>query len=88
MVDMAKEAERILKSDGLANFVLNDYRNKGFLVNMHADFMTAILKGTNLKMWDIVISEVISQKLRFRKEDYKLRRTVKCHEYIMTFKKA
>lgn len=87
MVDMAKEAERILKPDGLANFVLNDYREKGYLVNMHSDFMTAILKGTNLKMWDMVVSEVISQSLRFRKKSYEARRTVKCHEYIMTFKK-
>jgi len=88
MVDMVKEAERILKPNGLANFVLNDYRDKGFLVNMHADFIAAILQGTNLKMWDIVVSEVISQALRFRKKAYENRRTVKCHEYIMTFKKC
>ena len=88
MVDMAKEAERILKPGGLANFVLNDYRDKSYLVNMHADFMTAILKGTNLKMWDMVVSEVISQSLMFRKKSYEARRTVKCHEYIMTFKKV
>jgi len=87
MVDMAKETERILKPSGLANFVLNDYRHKGFLINMHADFITAVLKGTNLKMWDMVVSEVISQSLRFRKREYENRRTVKCHEYIMTFKK-
>jgi len=88
MVDMAREAERILKPGGLANFVLNDYRKDSYLVNMHADFMTAILKGTNLKMWDMVVSEVVSQALRFRKHDYEKRRTVKCHEYIMTFKKS
>jgi len=88
MVDMAKEAERILKPEGLANFVLNDYRKDSYLINMHADFMAAVLKGTNLKMWDMVVSEVISQALRFRKHDYEKRRTVKCHEYIMTFKKA
>jgi len=87
MVDMAKEAERILKPGGLANFVLNDYRDKSYLVNMHSDFMTAVLKGTGLRMWDMVVSEVISQPLRFRKKAYQARRTVKCHEYIMTFKK-
>lgn len=87
MVDMGKEAECILKPGGLANFVLNDYRKDGHLVNMHSDFMAAILNGTNLKMWDMVISEVISQALRFRKKAYENRRTVKCHEYIMTFKK-
>ena len=87
MVDMAKEAERILKPNGLASFVLNDYRKDSYLVNMHADFMSAILKGTNLKMWDMVVAEVISQSLRFRKKAYEARRTVKCHEYIMTFKK-
>ena len=88
MVDMAKEAERILKLGGLASFVLNDYREKGYLVNMHADFMTAVLKGTGLVLWDMVVSEVISQSLRLRKKSYKARRTVKCHEYIMTFKKV
>ena len=87
MVDMAKEAERILVPGGLANFVLNDYREDGYLVNMHADFMGAILKGTNLKMWDMAIAEVVSQALRFRKKAYNNKRTVKCHEYIMTFKK-
>lgn len=79
--------ERILKPGGLANFVLNDYREKGNLVNMHADFMTAVLKGTGLVMWDMVISVIMAQTMRFRSRDYKLRRTVKCHEYIMTFKK-
>ena len=88
MVDMGKEAERILKPNGLANFVLNDYRDGGYLINMHGDFVGAILGGTGLRMWDIVVSEVISQSLRFRKKSYKARRTVKCHEYIMTFKKV
>ena len=60
-----------------------------FLINAHADFMTAILKGTNLKMWDMVVCEVISSsRMRFRSQDYKLRRTVKSQEYIMTFKKV
>jgi predicted RNA methylase len=88
MVDMAKEAERILKPNGLANFVLNDYREKSYLVNMHSDFLQAVSKNTGLKMWDMVVSEVISQSLRFRKKSYQTRRTVKCHEYIMTFKKG
>jgi len=88
MVDMAKEAERILKPNGLANFVLNDYRKDSYLINMHSDFMIAILTGTNLKMWDMVVSEVISQALRFRKKAYENRRTVKCHDYIMTFRKC
>ena len=87
MSDMGKEAERILKSGGLANFVINDFRKNGVVVNMHSDFINAILRKSNLKLHDLVIAEVISQALRFRKHDYEKRRTVKCHEYIITFKK-
>jgi predicted RNA methylase len=87
MGDMGLEAERILKSGGLANFVINDYRKDGYLVPMHSHFIDSILKKSGLKLHDFVVSEVISQRLSFRKEDFKLRRTVKCHEYVITFKK-
>jgi len=85
MGEMGKEAERILKKGGIANFVINDFRKNGEIILMHKDFIDSILKNSKLKLHDIVISEVISQALRFRKHDYKRRRTVKCHEYIITF---
>ncbi len=88
MGEMGREAERILKPGGLANFVINDFRKEGALIPMHAEFTAAILKASNLVLHDVVIAEVISQALRFRKHDYERRRTVKCHEYILTFKKA
>jgi predicted RNA methylase len=87
MGDMGREAERILKPGGLANFVINDYRENGEIVPMHADFINSIKDKSNLFLHDFVVSEVISQALRFRKHDYERRRTVKCHEYIITFKK-
>ena len=87
MGDMGKEAERILKPGGLANFVINDFRDKGSVIPMHSDFINYILSKSNLVLHDLVVAEVISQALRFRKHDYERRRTVKCHEYVITFKK-
>jgi len=87
MGDMGREAERILKPGGLANFVINDYRKDGELIPMHADFINAIKNKSGLALHDLVVAEVVSQALRFRKHDYERRRTVKCHEYVITFKK-
>ena len=83
---MGREAERILKPGGLANFVINDYRKKGEIIPMHSDFIAAIKQKSGLILHDFVVAEVISQALRFRKHDYDRRRTVKCHEYVITFK--
>jgi hypothetical protein len=87
MGDMGAEAYRILKPGGLANFVINDFRKDGVLIPMHADFINAILRKSDLVLHDLVVAEVVSQALRFRKHDYDRRRTVKCHEYVITFKK-
>jgi predicted RNA methylase len=87
MGQMGAEAERILKPGGLANFVINDYRENGEIVPMHADFINAIKRDSGMALHDLVVAEVISQALRFRKHDYERRRTVKCHEYVITFKK-
>ena len=87
MGQMGFEAERILTPGGLANFVINDFREDGILMVMHADFINAILEHTDLVLHDLVIAEVISQRLRFRKKEYDFKRTVKCHEYVITFKK-
>jgi len=84
---MGKEAARILKPGGLANFVINDFRRDGILIPMHADFMQAIMRSSGLLLHDFVVAEVMSQALRFRKHDYERRRTVKCHEYVITFRK-
>jgi hypothetical protein len=87
MGDMGAEAARILKPGGLANFVINDYREEGVVVPMHSDFINSILKRSPLVLHDLVVAEVVSQALRFRKHDYERRRTVKCHEYVITFRK-
>lgn len=87
MADMGAEAARILKPGGLANFVINDYRQEGVVVPMHADFIAAMQRDSGLVLHDLVIAEVVSQALRFRKHDYERRRTVKCHEYVITFRK-
>ena len=44
-------------------------------------------ENAGFKLWDFVIAEVESQKIRLRKKDYNIKRTVKCHEYVITFKK-
>jgi predicted RNA methylase len=87
MGEMGREAERILRPGGIANFVINDFREKGRMVLMHADFVNAIIDVSNLQLHDIVIAEVVSQSHRFWRKQYNLRKTTKCHEYIITFKK-
>ena len=88
MGEMAVEACRILTPGGLANFVINDYRDGGILIPMHSDFINSILSKSELMLHDFVVAEVLSQSIRFRKRvQYPARYTVKCHEYIITFKK-
>lgn len=85
MAEMSYEVARILRPGGLATLVINDYRKDGVLIPMHSDFIAAVQRTSGLILHDLVIAEVISQALRFRKHDYQRRRTVKCHEYIITF---
>jgi predicted RNA methylase len=88
MGEMGREAERILKTGGLANFVINDYRKGGSLVPMHADFLRTILNNSGMVLHDIVVSEVKAQAIRFRRQDYERQRTTKGHEYVITFRKV
>jgi len=87
MAQLGAEAARLLRPGGLANFVINDYRAEGALVPMHADFIGAVGRTSGLVLHDLVVAEVLSQALRFRQRDYARRRTVKCHEYVVTFRK-
>ena len=85
-IKLMQENYRVLKSDNLCVITINDKREKGILIPLQSKVIEWGIKA-GFKLWDFVIAEVLSQKIRLRKKDYELRRTVKCHEYVIVFKK-
>ena len=83
---MQEENRRVLKTGGLCIITINDNRKGGRLVPLHG-LVTAASEKAGFRLHDMVVAEVISQRLRMRKQEYKDRRTVKCHEYVLVFKK-
>ena len=86
-VKLMQENYRVLKPNNLCVITINDKREKGFLEPLHSKVIEyGVIAG--FKLWDFVVAEVFSQKIRLRKKDYALKRTVKCHEYVIVFKKV
>jgi len=86
LIKLMKENIRVLKAGCLCTITINDKRENSYLIPIQKHVIDAGIEA-GFKLWDFVIAEVNSQKIRLRKKDYELRRTVKCHEYIITFKK-
>lgn len=86
-VDLMRENYRVLKPGNLCVVTINDKREKGVLVPLQA---RVIEWGevAGFKLHDFVVVEVLSQRIRLRKKEYEQKRTVKCHEYIIVFKKC
>lgn len=85
-IKLMSENYRVLKKDCLCTITINDKREESYLISMQK-YVIEWSEKAGFKLWDFVIAEVLSQKIRLRKKDYELKRTVKCHEYIITFKK-
>ena len=85
-IKLQKENFRVLKNDRLCVITINDKREKGFLIPVQK-YIIEWSEMVGFKLWDFVVAEVLSQKIRLRRKDYVLKRTVKCHEYIIIFKK-
>jgi SAM-dependent methyltransferase len=85
-VRLQKENFRVLKTGGLCVITINDMREKGLLIPIQK-YVLDWSERAGFKVWDFVVAEVLSQKIRLRKKDYEKRRTVKCHEYIIVLKK-
>ncbi len=85
-VKLMSENYRILRRDGLCVVTINDKRTNGNLVPLQSKVI-AWGQQAGFDLWDFVVAEVLSQKIRLRKKDYEKRRTVKCHEYVIVFKK-
>jgi len=85
-IRLMSENFRVLKDDCLCVITINDKREKGYLVPLQK-YVIEWAEKVGFKLWDFALGEVISQGLRFRKKNYELRRTVKCHEYIIVFKR-
>jgi hypothetical protein len=83
---MMREHYRILKSKCLCTILINDVREKNYLLPVQKYVIEAGFKAGFL-LHDFVIAEVLSQRVRLRKKDYNLKRTVKSHEYVITFRK-
>jgi len=84
--ELMRENFRVLKPDNLCIITINDKREKGYLEPLQAKVIEWGYKA-GFKLHDFVVAEVLSQKIRLRKKDYQRRRTVKCHEYIIVFRK-
>jgi len=83
---LMSENYRVLKNNCLCTITINDKRDKSFLIPIQKYVIEWGL-NSGFKLWDFVVAEVLSQKIRLRKKDYNIKRTVKCHEYVITFKK-
>jgi len=86
MKKLTYECYRVLKNDKLAVFTMADFRVGGYLVDATNEWMK-ISKEVGFKLWDYVVAEVRSMNLAQRKKAYELKRTVKCHENVLVFKK-
>ena len=83
---LLREIYRVTKTGALTVVVINDRRNKGMLVPMHSQVIE--WGGTvGFGLHDMAIQETRTQMKRMRKNDYKVRRTTKSHEYVIVFKK-
>lgn len=85
-IALMSENYRVLKNDNLCIITINDRRAGGVLEPLQAKVIDWGQRA-GFKLWDFVVAEVLSQKIRLRKKDYDKRRTVKCHEYVIVFKK-
>lgn len=84
---LMKENFRVLKKDGLCVITINDKRVNTFLNPLQKIVLDSGLNA-GFKLWDFVVAEVKSNRIRLRKKDYEKRRTVKSHEYVITFIKT
>ncbi len=85
-MQLMSENLRVVKKNGLCVITINDMRKGGYLVPLHSSVIEWGMEA-GFKLWDFVVAEVLSQKIRVRKKEYEKRRTVKCHEYVIVFKK-
>ena len=83
---LSSELYRVLKNNKLAVLTMADFRIGGYLVDASNDWIS-ICKGAGFKLWDFVVCEVRSMNLAQRKKAIAKKRTVKCHEYVIVFKK-
>lgn len=84
---LMSENYRVLKPDGLCTITINDKRENGYLVPLQMLVINSAFKA-GFKLWDFAIAELVKgRNLILRKREYKLKRTAKQHEYVITFKK-
>ena len=83
---MLGECLRIIKPGALAVITINDGRKAGNIVPL-GSYMLSWGLEVGFVIHDIAIGEIRSLALKMRKDAYARRRTVKCHEYILTFRK-
>lgn len=84
--EMMAENFRVVKPGNLCVITINDMRKAGHLEPLQARVIEYGI-SVGFRLWDFVVAEVQSQKIRLRAKDYEKRRTVKCHEYVIVFKK-
>ena len=86
VIGIFAECLRLVKPGGLFVTVTNDTREKGVLVAMHDQFI-GWAEGVGWALHDLVVAEIKAVNLKMRRQDYERRRTTKCHEYVLVFKK-
>lgn len=83
-----KQHFRILKPDGFAIAVVNDFRKNDMFYNFHGDTID-LCKAAGFVHHDIIINELNGQAMQaigsFEKMGLKI--MPKCHEYILVFRK-
>ena len=83
---MMGEMARVAKPGALVVTVMADYRDKGNLVPLHA-LWCAEATRRGLVLHDLVVQTLRTQGLRLWRREYNAKRTVKGHEYVLTFRR-
>lgn len=84
-VAMLKELRRVAKPGSLIVTVIADYRQKGYLIPLHRDWIT-MGEEAGLALWDLAVQPLRSQQFILWRQAWNNRRTVKAHEYIIVFR--
>lgn len=83
-VRVLAELKRVVKPGGLIVTVMADVREAGYLLPLHIDWI-ALARRAGLTLWDLAVQPLQTQGFMMWRKSWEARRTIKAHEYVITF---
>jgi len=84
--EMMEEMLRVAKPGAIIVTVMADYRKGGLLQAIHVDWIQEAQRR-GLILHDLVIQTMRTEQVRLWRISYNRKRSIKAHEYVITFKK-